>query len=72
MNREINFAEDATEGSDCVLLVAMSGDPQQIKERLIDMAAEIDAPYGKPKQEIASRYKLTCHVITPIWKGRTF
>jgi len=72
MNHETLFAEVATKGTNSILLVALSGDPQRIKDKLIDMAAQIDAPYGKPIQGIVSQYKLTSHVITPIWKGETF
>lgn len=72
MNHEILFDRDAANGSDCVLLAAMSGSPQEIKDKLIDMAAQIDEPHGKPIQGIASQYKLVSHVITPVWKGKQF
>ena len=43
-----------------------------IKEKLLELAAQIDAPYGKPYQGISCQYHLETKISTPRWDGEEY
>jgi len=72
MKTEIQFDIEAATGKDCVLHFSMSGTRAAIQQKLLDMANDMNADYGKPCQGIVSAFKGISHVITPIWGGREY
>lgn len=75
MKTKIEFDTEATQtyqNKDCVLLLAISGTKESIREKLLEMVAEIDNDYGKPIQGVVSRFNSISHVITPIWKNKEY
>lgn len=57
---------------DSQLIVAITGTPEYIKERLGSLLLECESSYGKPKQGIITHGKGSIDIITPIWKGQKY
>lgn len=70
---DITFnAYEHDECNDSQLILAISGSPEAIKEKLQRIITEMDSSYGKPCQGIMTYFKGTSEVITPIWKGEKY
>lgn len=72
MKTTVQFDADSANGNYCVLHFSMSGTKQAIYTKLLDMAEQIHADYGKPIQGIVSAFEGTSHVITPVWNGKEY
>lgn len=69
----VNFPNDDHDNpEDSQLLVAMTGTPEFIKERLAALLAEMNQPYGKPCQGTGIHHNGTVSVITPLWDKKTY
>jgi hypothetical protein len=69
---EVSFSQDHAEPKNAQLLVALTGSPKAIQEKLLSLAKEIDSAYGKPCRGQEISFNLASHVITPVWEGRVY
>lgn len=68
----IQFSQEQENPKDSQLIIAISGSPEYIKERLQFLLKDCDSSYGKPTQGITCHGNGITDVITPIWKGKKY
>lgn len=66
----VQFDERFATGENKVF-IALTGDPQEIADKLRRMATDIERK-GKPIQENSTSFKHECQIITPMWNGRRY
>lgn len=54
------------------LILVLTGDSRNIKNKLKEILEQFDDSYGKPRQGTCIDYRLTTTVITPIWNGEPY
>jgi len=65
----VTFDSNHDNPVDSQLLIAITGSPERIRERLVQIIRDIDSIYGKPAQCTTLGYGVTVSVTTPIWDG---
>lgn len=68
----VKLDEDHKDPKQSQVIIAITGEKKAIKEMLLKITEEIDAPYGKPIQGIISKYGAIVQVITPVWEGKKY
>lgn len=63
------FPSDHDNPTDSQLLLAVTGTPKYIREKLQQLLNQMDDAYGKPRQGTELGYGGDCTIITPLWKG---
>ena len=53
------------------LFIALSGNKKEMKEQLLNIIAEFDSSYGKPRQGTILGNCIVS-VVTPLWEGRKY
>lgn len=68
---KINFPDDHNDPVDSQVIIAITGTPDKIAEKLTDILTQYKS-YGKPIQGTTIGYKCTATVITPFWDKREY
>ena len=68
----ITFSSYHDNPTDSQLIICMTGDKNEMIDKLKSIIAEIQSDYGKPCQNVTCSYNLTTSIITPIWEGKQF
>lgn len=66
------FPSDHDNPTNSQLLLAVTGTPKYIREKLEQLLNQMNDPYGKPRQGTEIGYDGYCSVITPVWKGEKY
>ncbi len=65
----IKLPDDHECPNDSQLIIALTGDKDQIKKELERILSEFNDSYGRPRQGTQISYKSVSTVITPVWNG---